>query len=133
MSAVRDRDSKVELRLRRALFAAGLRYRLRPKTVRGRPDLAFIRQRVAVFIDGDFWHGNSWRLRGDSSLEDHLARYNNSDFWIKKIRGNISRDTMVTQTLRDEGWLVLRYWESALLADMLSCVSEVVAKVRARV
>lgn len=113
MSAVRSRDTGPELLLRRELHRRGLRYRLR-SSLRGQPDLIFSRARLAVFVDGDFWHGNTWRLRGAASLEDYLASMSNADFWRAKITTNIARDKAVTQELQDSGWRVVRLWESDL-------------------
>ena len=98
-SAVRNRDTKPELLLRRALHRRGLRYRLR-RPLPGHPDLAFPGARVAVFVDGDFWHGNTWRLRGAASLDDYLDSLANADFWRQKIGRNIARDRAVEHELR---------------------------------
>jgi len=101
MSQIRDRDTKPEMMLRKALWSAGLRYRLRHK-VTGRPDIAFPGSRVAVFCDGCFWHG----------CPDHsVSPKTNSSFWKAKIGKNRARDERVAAALRDEGWTVIRLWE----------------------
>lgn len=115
MAAVKGKDTKAELELRRALHRRGLRYRLHPSDVPGRPDIVIRSRRLAVFADGDMWHGNAWRLRGLSRLEDMFP--NNTEFWTKKIRRNMERDREVTARLRGEGWTVVRIWESEILAD----------------
>lgn len=115
MAAVRDKDTKAEMVLRRALHRRGLRFRLHPPDVFGRPDIVIRSRRLAVFADGDMWHGNGWRLRGLSSLEDMFP--NNTEFWTKKIRRNMERDREVTVRLTEEGWTVVRVWESDILAD----------------
>src|ERR1700747_3217921 len=84
MAAVRNKNTKAELALRRALHRRGLRYRLHPSDVFGRPDIVIRSRGLAVFVDGDMWHGNAWRVRGLSSLEDLFP--NNTEFWTKKIR-----------------------------------------------
>ena len=89
MAAVKGRDTVPEIRLRRELHRRGLRYRLRSK-LPGKPDLVFSRARVAVFVDGDMWHGRGWRERGFSSMEEQFAGHRNPDFWIAKIRRNVS-------------------------------------------
>lgn len=114
MAAVKNKDSKAELLLRSALWRRGLRYRKHANLV-GRPDIAFVSARTVVFVDGDFWHGNAWRLRALPNLAalfPHRAAW-----WVRKIERNASRDAEVTAALRREGWKVLRYWESEILRD----------------
>ena len=115
MSAVRDKDSKAEVTLRRELHRRGLRYRLHAHDVIGKPDLVVRSRKVAVFVDGDFWHGNAHRLRGLDRLEELFPT--NRDWWTKKLRRNIERDREVTATLKSAGWCVVRIWESDVLAD----------------
>lgn len=115
MAAVRGKDTKAELALRRALHRRGLRYRLHPSDVFGRPDIVIRSRRLAVFADGDMWHGNAWRLRGLGRLEDMFP--NNTEFWTKKIRRNMERDREVTARLTEEGWTVVRLWESDILVN----------------
>lgn len=114
MSAVRDRDSIAELAIRRRLWANGFRYRLRAKVI-GKPDLIFRRQRIAVFVDGDLWHGNSWRVRGLPSFEAQFPT--NTAWWVAKIRRTMERDAAVNQALSEQEWTVLRFWESDVLAE----------------
>ena len=84
-----------------------------------------MRTKIAVFCDGDFWHGHNWAIRGLNSLEDELSRYNS--FWREKIERNIPRDKKVTQTLEKERWLVLRYWESDIKESPAKCALRVKA------
>lgn len=130
MAAVRRRDTAPELALRKALFARGLRYRISPKGVHGRPDVVFRGPRVAVFVDGDFWHGNAWRQRGDQSNEAMFSRWRNSAFWQEKIEANVARDRAADEALAAEGWMVVRIWETDLAADLDACVDRVVEAVR---
>jgi DNA mismatch endonuclease (patch repair protein) len=115
MSAVRSKDSKAELALRKALHGGGLRFRLHAPDVPGKPDIVIRSKRLAVFADGDMWHGNAWRLRGLRRLEDMFP--NNTEFWVKKIQRNMERDREVTHQLEEKGWTVVRIWESEILAD----------------
>ena len=85
---------------------------------------------MAVFVDGDFWHGNAWRLRGLACLEDLFPT--NRDFWVPKIRRNIERDQEVTATLVADGWVVARVWESEVLADPAAAADRVERALRAR-
>ena len=105
MLANKRRDTKPELRVRRLIHAAGLRYQVDAKVeqdIRSRADIVFRRRRIAVFIDGCFWH------RCPEHATDPKA---NSDYWEPKLRRNRQRDAEITALLTDRGWLVLRFWE----------------------
>lgn len=112
MSRNRARDTTPELLLRHALWKAGARYSLANGDLPGRPDIAFRRQRIAVFCDGDFWHGRFWSKR-----RRMLERGANPDYWVRKISYNIRRDKANTRKLRRLGWAVVRVWESELAED----------------
>lgn len=129
MQSNRSRDTKPELLLRRELHRRGVRYRLHATDVCGRPDLVIRTLRVAVFVDGDFWHGNRWRLRGLARLEDDF--HNNRDFWVAKIRRNVQRDREVNERLAEEGWTVVRVWENEILADIGRVADRVQEAIRA--
>ena len=90
MSVIKQKNTEPELLLRRKLWGLGFRYRKNYKKLPGKPDIAFIGKKVAVFCDGDYWHGHNWAIRGYGSLEQELSRY--SDFWRDKILRNIARD-----------------------------------------
>jgi DNA mismatch endonuclease (patch repair protein) len=117
--------------LRRELWRRGLRYRLHVKGVFGRPDIVFKTAKVAVFVDGDFWHARAIREQGESAFRS-VIRSKNQDWWVEKLRKNRDRDDLVTATLRESGWTVLRYWESAVLADPTSVASLIEKVVRTR-
>jgi len=89
----------------------------------GRPDIVFTKAKIAVFCDGDFWHGHNWAIRGLSSLEDELAGY--SDFWRIKILGNIKRDEENNVKLKNMGWLVMRFWGSDIIANADGCSNKI--------
>ena len=110
MASVRNKDTKPEVLLRSWLWKAGLRYRKNWGGLEGHPDIVFVRPKVAVFVDGDFWHGNAWRLRGLPSLEELFPT--RREWWVEKIQRNIERDREVTAALVSEGWTVLRYWRA---------------------
>ena len=132
MKQVRSRDTSPEKVLRKALWAQGLRYRLHAKRLPGNPDIVFPSARVAVFVDGDFWHGNQWRLRGLSSLEEQFRDSPNASYWVPKITRNMKRDADANHRLQDMGWGVVRCWESEIKSDLQSCVQRVVGDVRRR-
>jgi DNA mismatch endonuclease (patch repair protein) len=117
MARVRSAETGPEVRLRRAIFAKGARYRLRPK-VAGTPDFAFVKQRVAVFVDGCFWHGCPIHYR---------APVQNADFWRQKLARNVERDDRVNLLLADAGWTVVRVWEHEIRTDLASAVERVLA------
>lgn len=121
MSAIPSCGTRPEIALRKALWHHNLRYRVNYKKLPGKPDIVFTKQKVAVFCDGDFWHGHNWALRGLSSLEEELAGY--SEYWRKKILRNIERDDENNKALKLLGWTVLRIWESDIKTDLDACVS----------
>lgn len=125
MAAVAGKDSKAELLLRRELHRRGRRYRLHERGLLGKPDIVFKSARLAVFVDGDFWHGNAWRLRGLASLEEQFPT--RREFWVAKLRRNMERDREVTAGLTEAGWCVFRVWESEVLADAASVADRVEA------
>jgi len=123
MAAVKSKGTTPEIILGRAMWASGLRYRKQYALV-GKPDFVFIKKRIAIFCDGDFWHGNNWKIRGMSCLDEELETY--SPYWRAKILKNISRDLVVNKILVDCGWTVLRFWESDIKKDVKSCVTKIV-------
>jgi len=130
MRAVHSENTSPELALRKALWARGFRYRLHRKNLPGKPDLVFPSRKVALFIDGDYWHGRQWQKRGFTSLEEQMERVHNSEYWIKKISGNVARDKKNNRELRKLGWTVIRVWESDLKKQYSRVVSRVIRKLR---
>ncbi|MBA2555996.1 MAG: DNA mismatch endonuclease Vsr [Chloroflexi bacterium] len=112
MSRVRTRDTHPEMLLRRALWAAGVRgWRLHPRHVPGRPDLAWLGKRVALFVDGAFWHGHPDYYHGQSG-----------EFWDAKISRNRARDQRVNEELAARGWRVIRLWDFEIERSTQECV-----------
>lgn len=123
MARVRQKDTAPELALRRALWAAGLRgWRCQPKGITGRPDLAWKGRRVAVFVDGAFWHGHPDHYWGQSGK-----------FWDEKIARNRARDARVNDGLKAAGWTVVRLWDFEVARDLAACVERVAAALDAAV
>lgn len=114
MRRVKNKNSAIELALRRELWHRGLRYRKNVASVYGKPDIAFIGKKIAVFCDSEFWHGYAW----DITQDDFKS---NRDFWIPKIERNIQRDKEVNEKLRSEGWIVLRFWGREIKNDVTGC------------
>ncbi len=123
MQAIKNKDSEIELRLRKELWRRGLRYRKNVKNVFGHPDIAFIGKKVAVFCDSEFWHGYDWEHRKN----DIKSR---RDFWISKIERNIQRDIEVTGMLEADGWIVLRFWGKEITADVCKCADTIETAVK---
>ena len=103
MKSVKSKDSQIELELRRELWKRNLRYRKNVRNIYGKPDVAFIRKRIAIFVDSEFWHGFDWPNKQKEIKS-------NRDFWIPKIERNIQRDLEVTAKLESDGWTVIRIW-----------------------
>jgi DNA mismatch endonuclease (patch repair protein) len=117
MARVRVKDTAPELALRRALWSAGVRgWRCHPRNVAGRPDFAWIGRRIAVFVDGAFWHGHPEHYWGQSG-----------QFWDEKIARNRARDKRVNRELAEAGWTVLRLWDFEVEHELAACVEKVVA------
>ena len=118
MKQVHNKDSKIEVVLRKELWRRNLRYRKNVKDICGKPDIAFIGKKIAVFVDSEFWHGYMWETK-------NLEIKSNRDFWIPKIERNIQRDKEVNETLRSAGWTVIRIWGNEIKKDVKSCADRI--------
>lgn len=121
MSRVKNKNSQIELLLRKALWEKGLRYRKNVNGVYGHPDIAFIGKKIAIFCDSEFWHGYDWENR----KQDFKVR---QEFWIPKIERNIERDKEVNEKLEQDGWTVLRFWGKEIKKNLDQCV-EIIERV----
>jgi DNA (cytosine-5)-methyltransferase 1 len=129
MRRVRSRDTEPEQAFRRALWAGGLRYRTSVRSLPGTPDIVLPVHRLAIFVDGDFWHGKQWSRRGLDSIEEQFKNCSNAVYWIRKIKRNSDRDRAATRDLIQSGWRVLRFWESDIRSDLQRCVDTVMKTV----
>lgn len=120
MSKIRGRNTKPELLLRKALWAKGLRYRVDSKLLPGKPDISIQKYKLAIFVDGAFWHGYNWDERKDTIKK-------NRRFWIPKIERNIQRDREVNHMLQQKGYRVFRFWEHEVKKNLNSCVHDILA------
>ena len=120
MSRIKGKDTGLEMRVRSALHRRGLRFRKHVKDLPGKPDVVFRKARVAVFVDGDFWHGYRF-----PSWEDKV-----SDFWKKKINKNRERDAANHRKLRQMEWTVIRLWQHEVEEDFDACIDRILAAVR---
>lgn len=116
MKANRGKDTKIEVLLRKALWHKGIRYRKNYRIFNCSPDIVVTKHKIAIFCDGDFWHGKDY----DEHRIDTNAKY-----WNEKIKRNIERDLENTLMLRDNGWTVLRFWEKDIRNKLDECVAEV--------
>ena len=118
MQAIKSKDSKIEFILRRALYHKGYRYRKNSSQVYGHPDILFIKEKIAIFCDSEFWHGYDWENRKNDFKS-------NQDFWISKIARNMERDREVNQYLEHEGYIVIRFWGSQIKSDLESVIDRI--------
>ena len=119
MSRIRAADTKAEVLLRKALWEKGLRYRKNYACLPGKPDIVLTRQKIAIFVDGDFWHA---RGHQDNPGEQVAT---NKEFWQKKLARNVERDKEVNDELTEAGWLVIRFWEKDILTDLEACIRDI--------
>jgi DNA mismatch endonuclease (patch repair protein) len=116
------RDTKPELRLRQGLWRRGFRYRTNVPNLPGIPDIIFGKAKVAIFCDGDFWHGKDWQSR-----KTKLRKGTNAEYWIAKIEHNMKRDRINSRALQKKGWTVLRFWESEIQHNIHSVLSTLIS------
>ena len=118
MGRIRAKNTKPELLFRKALWKKGIRYRINNKKLPGNPDISIKKYSLAIFIDGDFWHGYHW----DEKKE---ALKSNQQFWIPKIERNMQRDQEVNNKLGEMGFAVFRFWEHEIKTDLERCLNDV--------
>ena len=119
MQRIKSKNTKVEILLRKALWHKGISYRKNYKLLPGTPDIAITKYRIAIFVDGDFWHARGHQEAPGEQIGT------NQVFWEKKLKRNVERDREVNEALLDLGWIVLRYWESDIVKNMEACISEI--------
>ena len=105
MKNIHGKDTKIEVILRKALWNKGYRYRKNYKILPGSPDIVLTKYKIAIFCDGEFFHGKDW-----DTLKQRLEKSNNSEYWISKISRNKERDDEINKKLNFEGWTVIRFW-----------------------
>jgi DNA mismatch endonuclease (patch repair protein) len=126
MSRIRSRATSIEVLLQKALWRRGVRYRKNYRKAPGSPDIAIVKHKIAVFCDGEFWHGKDW------AEKKHQIK-SNRDYWIRKIERNIERDKRSASELEEQGWHILRFWGNDIKADVEGCVDaimELIHKIR---
>jgi DNA mismatch endonuclease, patch repair protein len=124
MGRIGSRDTEPEVIFRKALRRAGLRsFRACDASLPGKPDIVLPGKGLAIFIDGDFWHGHQYQARGFESVQAQMFGVNNAEYWTAKISRNVGRDFKNTSALRNSGWRVLRFWESDIHKSLDKCVA----------
>ncbi len=118
MAHVKLKNGRAESLLAKALWHEGIRYRKNYKKLPGSPDIAITTHRIAIFVDGEFWHGKDWDIR-----KERLQ--SNRDYWIEKIEENMARDVRVDRELRELGWTVFRFWSKEVEKDLDECVETI--------
>ncbi len=119
MQHIRSKNTKAEVKLRKTLWHIGIRYRKNYKELPGKPDIAISKYRIAVFVDGDFWHARGHEQSPGEQVQT------NKPFWVKKLKRNVERDKEVNERLLELNWIVLRFWESDIVKDLDQCVDEI--------
>lgn len=117
MRRIRGKDTSIELKLRKALWAKGYRYRKNYKLIAGSPDIALTKYKIAVFCDSEFFHGKDWEI-----LKPKLEKGKNPDYWIPKIQRNMQRDREKDQALLFAGWTVIHFWGKDILKNTDECI-----------
>ena len=116
MQHIKSNDTKIEVLLRKALWQKGYRYRKNYKELPGKPDIVLTKYKIAIFCDGEFFHGKDWEV-----LKPRLKK-NNSEFWINKISRNIERDDEINKKLLFMGWTVIRFWGNEIKKNVNECI-----------
>jgi DNA mismatch endonuclease (patch repair protein) len=118
MSHIRSSNTSIEILLRKALWHEGIRYRKNYSKLPGKPDIAITKYMIAIFCDGELWHGKDW--------EEKKNRFKtNRDYWIQKIERNIARDAENEKKLESMGWTVIRFWGNEIKKNLTDCVNEI--------
>lgn len=117
MQHIKSKDTQIEIILRKALWKKGYRYRKNYNMLPGNPDIVLTKYKIAIFCDGEFFHGKDWEV-----LKPRLEKSNNSEFWISKISRNRERDDEINKRLLFEGWTVIRFWGEDIKKKTDECV-----------
>lgn len=120
MQHIRSKNTKIECILQRALWKKGYRYRKHYTKIPGKPDIVLTKYKIAIFCDGEFFHGKDWEMQ-----RKRIENSNNSDYWIMKIERNISRDKDVNRRLKAMGWVVLRFWGKDIENNTDGCIKAI--------
>jgi DNA mismatch endonuclease (patch repair protein) len=118
MRKIRSDKTAPEILLQKALRKEKIKFKKNCVNVIGKPDIALIDRKIAIFVDGEFWHGYRWKQK-KKKIKD------NRDYWIPKIERNIARDKKNNRKLRESGWQVIRFWQQQLIKDIPKCIQKI--------
>jgi len=118
MSRIKGKNSKPEMILRKALWAKNVRFRLHNTSLPGRPDIVIKKYKLAIFVDGEFWHGFDWKSRKEQIKSNRL-------YWIPKIERNMQKDERANRALRNMGYTVFRFWSQDILKNLPKVVNQI--------
>ncbi|RGK83850.1 very short patch repair endonuclease [Dorea formicigenerans] len=117
MQNIKSKDTKIEVQLRKALWAKGYRYRKNDKKLPGKPDIVLGKYKIVIFCDSEFFHGKDWEV-----LKPRLEKGTNPEYWVKKIENNRRRDDEINKELTFEGWTVIRLWGKDIKNKLDECI-----------
>lgn len=120
MKGVHSKNTRPEMKLRKTLWRMGIRYRINYTNLIGKPDIVITRCRIAIFVDGDFWHGHDMK-----KINSQIKQ--NRNYWLPKLKKNRMRDAEVNDTLNEEGWIILRFWESDIKNHFDQCIDTIIS------
>jgi DNA mismatch endonuclease (patch repair protein) len=120
MQHIRSKDTSIEVLLRKALWKNGVRYRKNYEALPGKPDIAITKYKIAIFCDGEFFHGKDWEV-----LKPRLEKSDNGEYWVGKISRNRERDDEINKQLLFRGWTVIRFWGKDIMKHTDECVKVV--------
>ena len=118
MSKIRGKNTKPEMLFRKMLWKKGVRYRVNNKKLPGKPDISILKYKLAIFIDGEFWHGYNWNER-KKTIKSNRA------FWIPKIERNMQRDKEVNKQLIEMDYMIFRFWEHEIKNELTKCINDI--------
>lgn len=125
MQSIRSKNTEIEKELGKAMWALGIRYRKNDKRIFGCPDFTIKKYKIAIFCDGEFFHGKDW-----DSKKTKIST--NKEYWTTKIEKNIRRDQLVNETLAKDNWIVLRFWGEDIMRNMNVCLDRISSAIKER-
>lgn len=117
MKNIHNKDTKIEVKLRKALWNKGCRYRKNDSRLPGKPDIVLTKYRIAIFCDSEFFHGKDWEI-----LKPRILKGVNSEYWLRKISRNMERDDEINKKLLSMDWTVVRFWGKDILKNVDECI-----------
>ena len=120
MQRIKGKNTSIEVRLCKALWQKGYHYRKNYKELPGSPDIVLTKYKIAIFCDGEFFHGKDW-----DKLKARLEKGEKGEYWIKKITRNMERDEEINKQLMFKGWTVLRFWGDEIKKNTDECVKPI--------